>query len=50
MEVGKIGCGIEFADVDVYLVDGMGSVDEERNAFFLEELLECIHGHDNRRD
>lgn len=49
MEVGEIGCWIEFAYIDVYLVDGVGPVNKERNAFFCEKLLESVYWHDYRR-
>jgi hypothetical protein len=39
VEVGEVGCWIELAHIDAYLIDGMCSVDEEGNAFFLEKLL-----------
>ena len=50
MEVGEVGGGFNLGHVYLYLVDCVGSINEERDSLFTEELLKGFNGADDRWD
>jgi hypothetical protein len=50
MEVGEVGIGLKFAHVNVNLVHGMSSIDEERNVLFFKELNQRVNRSNEARD
>lgn len=50
MEIGKVSARLELIDVDVDLANSVGSVDEERDVFLIEEGLESLNGNNKGGD
>ena len=50
MEVGEVGSRFNLCHVHFYLVDCVGTIDEERDSLFTEELLKGFNGADDRWD
>jgi hypothetical protein len=49
VEVGEVGIGVDFSNIDVNIADSMGAIHNEGNALLLEEGLESVHGEDDAR-